>query len=305
MQIPTPSEIRDLEALAALHTASGGGRSDTDPVRAVRDVIGDRDAAYAWMREMEQADLVEVDGGLVPMARVSRQGRAIVEAATARRRDRSGRRETLRRRLLAWTDEHSSGPSEQINAEGFLTAPHAWIDGGRATFEELASAAGSLLAQELAAGEVYRSGQTPVRVDLAITEDGQSCLDDFDGDFVAFTASRQHPSPGHVFHIGSVTGSSLAVGGHGATVSAATTNNNGEAAAVVGRAVRQVLGTLNLSAAELARAEEHLSALEEGTDGTKVSRALRWVAGFTTSTATGAAGQLLGGVAAGLLGMQA
>ena len=252
MDIPTRREREDLVRLEALYDATDSGRTEAGPP-AVLEPLGIVAAdAYSWMLDASQRGLVEVDGGLVPLAKPSTAGRDLVERARQRRADRGARRRLAASRLLAWSD--SAGG----NVTGFIASEYGWADGQPLTFDEAVDAAQTLDAAGLVKARTRGAwGAEVVRCDVTILPAGRDCLDDHDGDVRAYQSAQRASAPSLV--IGQMTGA-LAVGGSGSTN---TANYSGLDVAQV-RALAEMLvqarGTLGLVDEQLAELGTHVEA---------------------------------------------
>ena len=169
MDIPTRREREDLERLEALYDATDSGRTEAGPPAVLEPLGIVGDDAYSWMRDASQRGLVEVDGGLVPLAKPSSAGRDLVERARQRRADRAARRRLAASRLLAWSDGTGG------NVTGFIASEYGWADGQRLTFDEAVDAAQTLDAAGLVnarthgAWELMSSGAMSRSCPLAAT----------------------------------------------------------------------------------------------------------------------------------------
>ena len=252
MDIPTRREREDLVRLEALYDATDSGRTEAGPP-AVLEPLGIVAAdAYSWMLDASQRGLVEVDGGLVPLAKPSTAGRDLVERARQRRAYRGARRRLAASRLLAWSD--SAGG----NVTGFIASEYGWADGQPLTFDEAVDAAQTLDAAGLVKARTRGAwGAEVVRCDVTILPAGRDCLDDHDGDVRAYQSAQRASAPSLV--IGQMTGA-LAVGGSGSTN---TANYSGLDVAQV-RAIAEMLvqarGTLGLVDEQLAELGTHVEA---------------------------------------------
>lgn len=293
MDVPTERDIADHERLSALYDASDGGQrkataSDLD------DYFQDMDERIPWLREMADRGLVSMDGMLVPRVKVSAAGARFVEQSRARRNDRGLRRTTCRRRLLAWTDHQPHG--RLSNALSFPTSNHGWFEGDWFDWEETTAAAAHLTDAGLLRSSPTQSQGTSRRVDVAITDEGRECIENYDGDPAAYLAAQRQTTP-TVTVEGSGNALSFALGDRSTASATATTIN--AKARLLADALTEALPGLSLD--DEGEADEHLADLRSDDDG-KRGKALRWVGRLANDTSTSATGQVLGEVAMNLLG---
>jgi hypothetical protein len=157
--------------------------------------------------------------------------------------------------LLAWTDQHSDHAEDHINADGFAASTHGWFEGGRFTWPEIVSAAQFLRGADLVNGLFIKTSVGIARVDVAITDAGHECVDDFDGEPGAYMAAKQ-PKSAPTFRFGDVNNSAFAITGDRSTATAhQTTNVDSKSAALLAAALRQAMPTLNLSPLDLSQEE--------------------------------------------------
>ena len=294
MDIPTRREREDLVRLEALYEATDSGRTEAGPPAVLEPLGIVGDDAYSWMRDASQRGLVEVDGGLVPLAKPSSAGRDLVERARQRRADRAARRRLAASRLLAWSD--SAGG----NVTGFIASEYGWADGQPLTFDEAVDAAKSLDAAALVNARTHGAwGADVVRCDVTILPAGRDCLDEHDGDVRAYQAAQRESAPSLV--IGQMMGA-LAVGGSGSTTTANYSGLDAAQVRTLAEVLMQARGTLGLDDEQLAELDAHVEVMRDGKNEGSMQRALTWIGGLATNTAAGALGQMLAGAATALLG---
>jgi hypothetical protein len=273
MHIPTSSEREDLERVAALWDRADGGRVNVDPFDALADAGVIFEDATRWLLDAQTRGLLELDSGIVPEARLTGEGRQLVEQARQRVADRSGRRRLAMARLLAWTDAAGG------NVATFEATDYAWVDGARLTFAECVEVAQLLHDAGLVTARTTTAwGAGVVRADVEILPAGRLCLDEFDGDVRAYqTAAASLPglNSQHVT-ISNVTGP-VVVGGHGST-NIATWSFDPEQVRALAQALLGARDALGLDTEQAATLDDQLIVLNEASDPGRVQRALRWVA---------------------------
>jgi len=294
MDIPTRREREDLERLEALYDATGGGRTEAGPPAALEPLGVAHDDAYLWMRDASRRGLVEVDGGIVPLAKPSSAGRDLVERARQRRADRAARRRGAASRLLAWSDGTGG------NVTAFIASEYGWVDGQRLTFDEAVDVARTLDGAGLVKARTRGAwGAEVVRCDVTILPAGRDCLDEHDGDVRAYQSAQRGSAPSLV--IGQMMGA-LAVGGSGSTNTANYSGLDTEQVRALAEMLVQARGTLGLDDGQLAELDAHVEAMRDGKDEGSMRRALTWIGGLAANAAAGALGKMLAGAATVLIG---
>ena len=294
MDIPTRREREDLERLEALYDATDSGRTEAGPPAVLEPLGIVADDACLWMRNASQRGLVEVDGGIVPLAKPSSAGRDLVERARQRRADRAARRRLAASRLLAWSDGTGG------NVTGFIASEYGWADGQPLTFDEAVDAAQTLDAAGPVNARTHGAwGAEVVRCDVTILPAGRDCWDEHDGDVRAYRAAQRGSAPNLV--IGQMMGA-LAVGGSGSTTTANYSGLDTEQVRALAEMLVQARGTLGLDDEQLAELDAHVEVMRDGKDEGSMRRALTWIGGLATSTAAGALGTMLAVAATALIG---
>jgi DNA-binding PadR family transcriptional regulator len=200
MRVPDDRQIAELERLEALYDA-GGDTSELIPLEVLQQLVGDSQAVYPWLREMEAQGLVGLSKDLVPRARLSPVGVDRVSEARRRGSSRSERRTASRGRLLGWTDQHSNHSGDFVNALSFAGSPYGWYEGDRFQWHEVVAAADWLSEAGLITTQKLESSNGVSRVDVAITEAGHECIDEYDGNPAAYGSSN-HRGDGPVARSG-------------------------------------------------------------------------------------------------------
>lgn len=274
MHIPTLSERRDHELTAILYDATDGGRVGGNPLEALTSTGLNFEDAQRWVLDARARDLLTLDDGIAPEAQLTAAARDQVEHARQRASDRSARRRLAMARLLAWAD--SGGQ----NIATFEASDHAWEDGARFTFAESVEAAERLRDAGLVDAKLHTAwGGDVVRADITrISPAGRECLEDYDGDVSAYQAAavaRTHVGAQHIT-ISNVTGP-VTVGGHGSTNSSAWAFDP-ELVRALAETLTNERDALGLTAEDAADLDDHVLALTEAADPSRVQRAVRWAA---------------------------
>lgn len=294
MDVPTEQDITDYNRLDALYEAGDGGAREVT-ASVLDEHFEQTDERYPWLRQMADDGLVSMSQGLTPLVKVSPAGARQIEESRSRRDDRGARRTACRQRLLAWTDQQ---PTDRLaNAETFLPSNYGWFEGVRFEWEEVTAAAGHLAEADLIRNSPTREwGGQVVILDVAISDKGRECIDDYGGDPAAYRAAQQRTAP--TVHVeGSGNALSLALGAQSSATTTSTTVD-AEAARLLAAALAEALPGLHLDDPEAAK---HLEDLQGDDEGRK-RKALRWFGGLATNTSASAIGQVLGGVALSLGG---
>jgi len=282
---------RDLTYLEALYDAPDGTSALVALEAAGLDFLG----AQRWLVEARVAGLVgETEPSLVPEDRPTARGTQLVEEARRRRADRSHVRRTAQRRVLSWADNTGGG-----NIRAFLDGEDAWVDGHTLTLEEAAEAAKALHDDGLVKARIMGSWQADVvRADVTILPRGKDVIDEYGGDPVAWrVAQARDRASVNIEH----NAGAIAIGGHGANVSASVTNGiDPDRLASLVEALTAARGALSLAGAEEDEYETNLADLESG-EPSRVTRALRWFGRLGRDISTNALGGILAGQALGLL----
>jgi hypothetical protein len=193
-QVPTDREVRDDKCLDALYEATEEGANEVSA--HVLDGFFDTErGSYDWLEEARQEGLVSRGNKMTPRYNITTPGARRVEAARVLRDRGSERRALCQRRVLAWTDQHSRHDRDQRNALVFRSSPHAWTGSDYFDWDQdIVPAIKRLGAAGLVVVHLTSGGWQ--RVDLAITEEGQACAENFAGDPAAYLESRQPASSG-------------------------------------------------------------------------------------------------------------
>jgi hypothetical protein len=162
---------------------------------------GDINRAFADLTELENAGLVNFTktlGSLAAVqARITSAGRAKVGEWKELRGNRSLRQWACRSALINWLYKVNAvgSPRKQQPWAGFLTDAGSLYYGFQFTLSDIDDASGWLKRNRLIGG--VDTAQTYGPVKAYLTDAGESCADDFNGDVRAYRDAMSQTSPGN------------------------------------------------------------------------------------------------------------
>lgn len=294
MQIPTMSEILDIQCLEKLAEARETGNPEVS-FGTIAEWFDDDDAGRAWVARQRELGRIEPVKRMGSTPSISQEGLAFVQAVKAQRENKGLRRQVCRQRLLCWVDNNATSTADLPVTSEFLLSEHAWFAGDIFTADELGDATEYLVDKRLLRGVAKSWGGSYARV--GITHEGQECVTDYDADPAAYLASQRHTGTTVNVH---GDGNALAIAlGANSSASATATTVNVEAALQLAEAVRAASSLLNLGE----DGEQALRDIEQQQDSGKVRQGLQWFAGYAKDASANALGSFIGSVAFALLHM--
>jgi hypothetical protein len=183
-------------------------------------------------------------------------GRALAAQIREQRSNRRVRERACSSALLSWLDaENAVGDaSKALSLQGFYLDPRALYYGEMFTVDDADQAAAWLDRQGLIGGHHVDEFAGPVAAFL--TDQGEECIEDYDGDVRRYMAAMKQPHPQHSFSVsvgGSVTGSMQIAGRDGVQTVSVTGSVDGLALALQGIAdIIRALGYADAQEDELA-----------------------------------------------------
>jgi hypothetical protein len=181
--------------------ASRSESSDYVPVIDFYGDSGDIGRAFADLTALENAGLVNFTktlGSLAAVqARITSAGRAKVGEWKEQRENRSLRQWACRSALISWLYKVDAvgSPRKQQPWAGFLTDAGSLYYGFQFTLSDMDDASGWLNRNGLIGGVDTAQRYGPVKAYL--TDAGESCADDFNGDVRAYRDAMSRTSPGN------------------------------------------------------------------------------------------------------------
>lgn len=291
MPEPTRSQ-RDLDLQILEHIYDQDDSQGYAFIGPIRKLVGDEDTAAVTCRGLRDRGLLRT-GHRSGEYHVTATGRAEVDAVRSRRRDRGLRRRLCRNELLRWIDSKDATDSgSRVGRDRFDVA----VDLEPFTTKETEAAAEYLKGQGLIES-ISAAGAEHIL--LWITELGQECIDDEDGDVAAFVRKRSATSSGsQIFHISGSGNNVAAAIGDNNEVSASLSTFDPQLAMTFADAVEQA--NLDLDGEQV---RELVANIKQSDDPSRAQRATALLQTMVVGTTTGTLGQVLGVLGANALGI--
>jgi hypothetical protein len=177
MAIALPDTIRNFDSLHDLYQEQESAEGNfVDPTTVLASRFSNYEAIVNWAHGMVERGYLEEISTLSTFEVVlTSEGRSIVQEGISRRSDASLYRDTVRRRLLKWAYEHSTGASDKADVD--FTAEESWFYGRVISIDDLGRAAVELEKHNLVTQKPLETwGEGLVKLLVGITIEGQECV---------------------------------------------------------------------------------------------------------------------------------